>query len=291
MKLKLSKWDPSAIKPYRIILIIGRRGTGKSTLLEDLLYQMRSNVDFAVAMSPTEESLNMFRQHMPESWLYPGYTPGKVEDMVEMQKALSRCNKHRSLLLTLDDCLYEKSVLRSTCMRQLFFNGRHLRICLIFAVQYLVDVDPSLRTQIDYVISLREGILSNKNRLHRFFYGIVPNFQDFCNVLDKVTDNYGALVLDATCTSTKLEDCLYWYRANIKLPPFKIGKPVFWKLASKYGRTEDEMERMRSERSALSRAKRGGNSVETVRVTQIERKDKKGRTIDEDRDDHIVVVG
>lgn len=270
--------------------MVGRRGTGKSTLLEDVLYHLKGDVDFAIAMSPTEESLSMFRQHMPESWLYPGYTATKVEEMISMQKTLARQNKHRSLLLALDDCLYEKSILRSTSMRELFMNGRHLRICFIFACQYLVDVDPSLRTQIDYVIALRETIYSNKQKLHRFFFGIVPNFQDFCKIIDRVTDNYGALVLDATSTTTKLDECLYWYRASIKLPTYRIGKPLFWKLTDKYSRSEADVQRVREEREEQVKAEK--QKPTSLRVTSVERQDKKGRTIREDRSgSNMIIVG
>ena len=38
MKLCIRKFDPSTIKSHRIMLMVGRRGTGKSVLQQDMMY-------------------------------------------------------------------------------------------------------------------------------------------------------------------------------------------------------------------------------------------------------------
>ena len=54
MKLELQKFCPGSMKPYRIILLVGRRGTGKSVLTEDLMEHIAQKIDVGVAMTPTE---------------------------------------------------------------------------------------------------------------------------------------------------------------------------------------------------------------------------------------------
>lgn len=52
--LKLRKLDmASVIKPGRVIIALGKRGSGKSVLLRDILYYLRS-AQSIVCMSPTE---------------------------------------------------------------------------------------------------------------------------------------------------------------------------------------------------------------------------------------------
>lgn len=274
MRLKLRRWDPSTMKPHRIILLVGRRGTGKSSLMEDLLYRLSPNIDIALAMSPTEDSLGMFRNHMPESWLFEGYSQSKVEELIEMQRSLATRNKQKNVLLALDDCMYEKSIMRTTAMRNIHMNGRHLKTTLINACQYMVDVDPALRTQIDYVVCLKENIYTNKVKLHRFFFGCFRAFDDFSAVLDKVTENYGALVLDQTSPSNNLEDCLFWYRASLDLPAYRLGSPIFWTLAQRYAkknaRNSDDASQVKSKKSQ-------------GRLTCIQRADEHGRVLKEDK--------
>jgi hypothetical protein len=69
-------------------------------------------------------------------------------------------------------------------MRQAMMNGRHRRLFLINAVQYLCDLSPDLRTNVDVVFCLKENILSNKERLWKHFFGVIPDFQTFCQTMD-----------------------------------------------------------------------------------------------------------
>lgn len=147
MKLKLQKFNPDKMKPYRIILLVGRRGesvaspiantlaqvpcrhshsgTGKSVLTEDLMRFIASKIDFAVAMTPTEESATMFRKHMPPSWIFNAFTGSKIDQLLNMQRDLARQKKDmRSLFVVLDDCMYDKKVLKSVGIRDIFMNGR-----------------------------------------------------------------------------------------------------------------------------------------------------------------------
>lgn len=53
--LTMRKFDPSTIDHCRIIVMIGKRGTGKSTLVTDILSHHQS-IPHGIVMSATEES-------------------------------------------------------------------------------------------------------------------------------------------------------------------------------------------------------------------------------------------
>ena len=44
----------------------------------------------------------------------------------------------------------------------LLSHTRHYKITFLNAVQYVMDLGPDLRTQVDYVFALSENIISNK---------------------------------------------------------------------------------------------------------------------------------
>jgi hypothetical protein len=48
--------------------------------------------------------------------------------------------------------------------------------------------------------------------------------------MDAVTEDYTALVIDNRQVSSKLEDCVYWYKANIDRIPsnWKFGAGSAW---------------------------------------------------------------
>lgn len=255
MALRIRCWDPSTIKPGRIVLLVGRRGSGKSTIMRSILYHMRKNLDFGIAMSPTQESLQTFRDMMPDAWIYNDFSQSKLEELLAMQRqrAQKADKKKRQLFVVMDDCLYDKKVLKSLCVRDLFMNGRHYSTMLLCCAQYVMDMSPDLRSNVDYIVCTREMILNNKMKLWRYFFGCFEKFEQFSMCLDKTTENYSALVLDNTGNSNKLEDCVFWYRAPLDLPSFKIGAPAFWRLSEAHVKTRKQRDAEEYERSELDR--------------------------------------
>ena len=54
-----------------------------------------------------------------------------------------------------------------------------------------------------------------------------PNFDSFCQVMDQCTENYECLVIDNTSASNKIEDLVFWYKADL-LGDFTVGASEFW---------------------------------------------------------------
>ena len=94
-------------------------------------------------------------------------------------------------------------------------------------MQYALGVPPNLRTNIDFVFILRENYVSNRKRLYEHYAGMFPTFEIFCQVMDQCTEDYNCLVINNNAKSNKLEDQVFWYKADGH-PPFKIGAQEFW---------------------------------------------------------------
>ena len=243
--IRIKKFDPRAMKEHRITFLIGKRHTGKSRLMIDLLYHMPTP-DFVLAFAPTEDTLETLRAFVPPCCIYADFTHSKLERLLAVQRELIRQGKRRSVLLIMDDCLYQKGVLRSVAMRDLFFNGRHLNVGLICACQYLMDIGPEMRTNIDYLFSMRESTISNRQKLHKFFFGQFARFVEFDRVMNACTQSYSALTMDATIATTKSEECIFWYRASMNVPEFRLGRPVIWKLSERYQKSDEEVRKAQS---------------------------------------------
>ena len=70
--LNIRKFDPTTMKQWRTIIFVGKRGSGKSVLMKDIIGHLKQHVDFGVAMSPTEESAAFFRSILPPTSVYEG---------------------------------------------------------------------------------------------------------------------------------------------------------------------------------------------------------------------------
>ena len=275
--IRVKKFDPSTFREHRITFLIGKRHTGKSSLMIELLSRM-PKPDFVLGFSPTDDTLEVFKQFIPSSCVFSQFSHDKLERLLALQRELIRRGKHRSVLLILDDCLYQKSVLKSTAMRDLFFNGRHLNVGLICACQYMMDISPEMRTNIDYLFTMREATISNRQKLHKFFFGQFSTFQEFDRVMAACTQSYSALVMDSTVASTRPCDCIFWYRARLDVPSFRLGRDSIWRLATKYSKTDEEVRRAQVLQFQIDTAKASA-SLQQTRLAVVQTEDEHGEVV------------
>ena len=241
MSISLSKFNPRKIEERRIsgsgpatCVFIGKRGTGKSTLVADILYYLRK-INAGVAISATEDGNAYYAKFIPDILIHSEYKPELIQQIITRQKkVITADNKSRDgdVFVLLDDCMYDKKMIRDVNIRGIFMNGRHWRITFMLTMQYCMDLPPDLRANIDYVFILRENIIQNQEKLYKNFFGIFPHFSVFQDVLNSCTEGYDCLVLDNTSKSNNIKDCVFWYKAKPNRH-FKIGSKDLWKYCKK----------------------------------------------------------
>ena len=256
MTLELKKFDMGQItfKPSEnqgpVVVLIGRRDTGKSYLVRDLLYY-HQDIPIGTVISGTEAGNGFYGSHVPKLFIHDEYNTAIIENILKRQRTvLKQVKKEIELykkttidsraFCILDDCLFDSSWTKDKMMRLLFMNGRHWKIMLIITMQYPLGIPPNLRTNIDYVFILREPYLSNRKRIWENYAGMFPTFESFCQVMDQCTENYECLVVNNNAKSNKLQDQIFWYKADPH-GPFKLGAKEFWEI-SKELNSDDEGE-------------------------------------------------
>tara|TARA_B100000902_G_scaffold389080_1_gene435658 strand:- start:258 stop:1094 length:837 start_codon:yes stop_codon:yes gene_type:complete len=256
MTLELKKFDMGQItfKPDEnqgpVVVLIGRRDTGKSYLVRDLLYY-HQDIPIGTVISGTEAGNGFYGAHVPKLFIHDEYNTAIIENILKRQRTvLKQVKKEIELykkttidsraFCILDDCLFDSSWTKDKMMRLLFMNGRHWKIMLIITMQYPLGIPPNLRTNIDYVFILREPYLSNRKRIWENYAGMFPTFESFCQVMDQCTENYECLVVNNNAKSNKLQDQIFWYKADPH-GPFKLGAKEFWEI-SKELNSDDEGE-------------------------------------------------
>ena len=244
MTLELRKFDMSKIKfnanenAGPVVVLIGRRDTGKSFLVRDLLFHQQ-DIPIGTVISGTEAGNGFYSEHIPKLFIHEEYNTAIIENILKRQKAVLKNMKKERLINStrstndprtfciLDDCLYDATWTKDKLMRALFMNGRHWKIMLCITMQYPLGIPPNLRTNIDYVFILREPYIANRKRIWENYAGMFPTFESFCQVMDQCTENYECLVIDNNAKSNQLRDQIFWYKAESH-PPFKLGSKEFW---------------------------------------------------------------
>ena len=147
MNLELKKFDMKDIKfsPNEnqgpVIVLIGRRDTGKSFLVRDLLFY-HQDIPIGTVISGTEAGNGFYGSIVPKLFIHDEYSNLIIEKILKRQKIVikqvkkdkenyGRTNIDGRTFVILDDCLYDNSWARDKLMRLLFMNGRHWKIMLI----------------------------------------------------------------------------------------------------------------------------------------------------------------
>ena len=246
MTLELRKFDMRQISfkttenSGPVIVLIGRRDTGKSYLVRDLLFYQQ-DIPIGTVISGTEAGNSFYGEHVPKIFIHEEYNSCIIENILKRQKQClkqvqqeqqmyKKSNIDSRAFCILDDCLYDSTWTKDKLMRLLFMNGRHWKIMLIITMQYPLGIPPNLRTNIDYVFLLREPYINNRKRIYENYAGMFPTFEAFSQVMDQCTENYECLVINNNSKSNKLTDQIFWYKAEPH-PTFKLGSKEFWELS------------------------------------------------------------
>lgn len=255
-QLSLNKFDMKNIsfRPDEnkgpVVVLIGRRDTGKSFLVRDLLYHHK-NIPIGTVISGTEAGNGFYSKHVPKLFIHDEYNTSIIENILKRQKIVMKGIKkdeeaHKRptridprAFVILDDCLYDGSWTKDKLMRLLFMNGRHWKVMLIITMQYPLGIPPNLRTNIDYVFILREPYINNRKRIWENYAGMFPTFESFTQVMDQCTENFECLVIDNNAKSNKIQEQIFWYKAQ-NHEDFKLGSKEYWDLSKDMDSDDDD---------------------------------------------------
>lgn len=277
VEYNIRRFDISKMDRTRSCVFIGGSGTGKSHLVTSVLHANR-DIPAGIVMSGTEEGDPYWRQFVPDIFIYNDWQPEKLEELIDIQKRKKRgieaieqeieyCRKHGRLadvkrlqekkaramnamrkFIIIDDLMFKGGLSRNESVRKLFMNGRHWGIMAMLTVQYCMSLDISLRGNAGYIFVCREPIISYRKKIYESFLGMLPSFAVFEKVMDACTQHFECLVLDRTARSTRVEDCLFWFKAPASFD-FRIGDARLWEYHRSHYDTNYE-ERLEQEAKA-----------------------------------------
>ena len=247
MEFQISRFDMSKLSDDKVVVLIGKRETGKSFLCKDILCH-HQGIPVGQVISGTEAANEFYSKMVPKLFIHEEYQPGIIQNILKRQRMMiDKCKENPNTdpraFLVLDDCLYDNTWTKDKNVRSLFMNGRHFKILFMITMQYALGIPPNLRTNIDYIFILRENYVSNRKRLYEHYAGMFPNFEMFCQVMDQCTENYECLVIHNNAKSNKLTDQVFWYKAEPH-DHVRLGSQEFWdydeKLRSEGNNNENE---------------------------------------------------
>ena len=195
----MEAFDIRNIQPTHNVLVVGQRGSGKSTLIQDILYNLKDEFGECLAILGKDQNRLAYMadasvEHLP--WDSAFFKAGLLFDD---RLRDTRANRTSNRCIVLDGCLLPDAY-RSESIKDLLMNGRHRHTFFIHSVEHISYIPKSLRGQLDYTFDV--GPYRDEN-LQR-----VPDGRE----------GYSAKVTHCKHPDTPME-----YTAKPDNPPFMLG--------------------------------------------------------------------
>lgn len=243
-QLNLNKFNMKTILNDSNVLIIGKRRSGKSFLIKDLFYH-KKHISQGIVFSGTEHANPFFGKFIPDTFIHPKYDSTLMETIfnkqsIKIKKAIKKGaqndgkNDSNNTFIVLDDMLSEShNWKRDEAIKTLFFNGRHYNVLGIITLQYVLGIPPDLRGNVDYVFIFNTSSIKNKRTIYEQFCGMIPTFDEFCDILNSCTQNHECMVVQMVGSNTNdISDQIFWYKAE-EHPTFRVGSQALWDFHNK----------------------------------------------------------
>jgi hypothetical protein len=201
-------------------VVIGKPGSGKSFLLDDLAYNVKHRIPVAAAYSGTESTNGAWARRLPPLFVFDGFNEKAAKYAVLRSKLTTKLKEMQNMshpggLFIWDDCMESPTDFTKKIIVAVFKNGRQWEdVMFLIASQYCLDLKPNIRSCIDYTFILKTSKKDDRQKIYKNYASSFPDFETFEAVLDDITNNYGALVIDNTSSSTKFEDTVFYYKAK-----------------------------------------------------------------------------
>jgi hypothetical protein len=238
-KEKIHKFDLDSLYNDSTILVLGRRRSGKSWLIRDLMYHKRFMKQVLV-FSGTEHVSPFMGDFIPDIFIHSDFSSELVENVLVNQsiKIKKAKKNHESedgktdgnnMAIIMDDMLHDaKTWTKDRSVKELFYNGRHYNLMYVVALQYVHGLPPEFRDNLDYVFIYPQENPNAKHKVFESFGSCIDTYREFCDILEQCTENYCCLVVKLSGSgSNKICDKIFWYKAE-RPSNFKVGSNKYW---------------------------------------------------------------
>lgn len=209
---QIKKFDPSSIRNTGATAIIGKRACGKTTLVKDIL--KHKEITQNIVIDPTSDYQQNYNNIVPNEFIHQEYRPEIIKNIIDRQKNLFKNGNPDSIRLIMDSC---DQHFKDSKIREIFFNGRCYSIDFLFTLQTMIELSPPLRSNIDYLFIFPSSISARDMKIiYESVSHLFESYEHFYTVVNQCTqNNCECLVIDYVSESDKLEDKLFWYKAEI----------------------------------------------------------------------------
>lgn len=240
-KLQIAEFKLDAMVINPSIVMIAKRGSGKSYITRDIIYHYR-HIPGGIVIAPTDRMSPFYKFFFPDLYIHYDIKETTLKKTLLRQTLILEKQKQKakegkkidpSGILIMDDCLSKKKTwAKDDSILEILMNGRHYWLTYILTMQTPLGITPDLRLNFDYVFLLKDDSTINKKKLWDNYASIFPSITAFDKVFSKCTDDYRSMVIDNRKPTNNIQDKVFWFKAVER--QFSFGSQNFRNIHKKY---------------------------------------------------------
>ena len=233
-KLESMEADPA-------IVMIAKRGSGKSYITRDIIYHLR-HIPGGAVIAPTDRMNSFYKFFFPDLYIHYDIKETILKKILARQSMMIDKEREKkkqgkkvdpSAILIMDDCLSKKKTwAKDDNILEILMNGRHYKLTYILTMQTPLGITPDLRLNFDYIFLLKEDSSINKKKLWDNYASMFPSLPAFDKVFSICTKEYRSMVIDNRAPADNIQEKVFWFKA--KKRKFSFGSKTFKELHKKY---------------------------------------------------------
>lgn len=217
--IKLNEFNLDNMCPNPHILIIGKRGSGKSQLIGNILTKLGLAGNTTI-ISPTERMNVEYSKRFLNAQIHFTITEDVVKNVLQKQTVMmDKQKKYENInpsgIFVMDDCLAQKGNWREMqSIKEIMMNSRHYALTNITAMQSPIDLPPEMRLNFDYIFLFKEDSAINRKKIWMNYASMFPSIDEFEKVFSKATEGFGTMVINNRSQSHDINKQVYQFTST-----------------------------------------------------------------------------
>ena len=151
------------VKLDATLVFCGKRRTGKTWALRNIMYLQREKFMGGIVISQTDELNKFWRQYVPKKYIYNKYDPEILQAVFRRQKKIlndvsktdEEKEKEAPFFVLLDDVISDQRLKYDESLVETFVAGRHYKLQVLITTQYAKSITPVLRGNTDLIFCMK----------------------------------------------------------------------------------------------------------------------------------------
>jgi len=229
--IRINEFPIDKMKFSRKSVIIGKPGSGKSTLISNIIKQHRHLAPVAKVFNGNEENNHFYEKMFPPLFIFSEYSSQEMIKLAKRQQIMKakykdadpefpeRCPMVNAMLI-IDDCSDNPKLMKEPIFQKFMKMGRHWCLMQILCLQAGMDIQKNIKNCLNYVFIFNHPTKNEKESIYRNYVPSMFTLKEFEDIMEQVCEKYTALVIDLE--ATEKNNCMFYYKTKIDTS-FDVG--------------------------------------------------------------------